>query len=70
MEKNRFRNNGYHTQQEEKSKKITINVKIDENLVKEFRGVVYNQSGLKRGDVTNAIIQAIIEYTAKYRISK
>ena len=51
-------------------RKVTINVKIDENLVKEFRGVVYNQSGLKKGDVTNAIIQAIIEYTAKYRITK
>ena len=51
-------------------RKVIINVKIDENLVKEFRSVVYKQSGLKRGDVTNAIIQAIIEYTAKYRITK
>ena len=48
-------------------KKVTINVKIDEQLVKEFRGIVYKQSGLKRGDVTNAIIQAIIEYTTKHR---
>lgn len=51
-------------------RKATINVKIDEHLVKEFRSVVYKQSGLKKGDVTNAIVQAIIDYTVKHRITK
>lgn len=48
-------------------KKVMINTNIDEDLIKEFRGVLYRQSGLKKGDMTNAIAQAIIDYTSKHK---
>lgn len=51
-------------------KKVMINANIDEDLIKEFRGVVYRQSGLKKGDMKNAIAQAIIDYTSKHKDKK
>ena len=51
-------------------KKVMINANIDEDLIKEFRGVVYRQSGLRKGDVANAIAQAIIDYTSKHKDKK
>jgi len=51
-------------------KKVMINTNIDEDLIKEFRDVVYRQSGLKKGDIKNAIAQAIIDYTSKHKDKK
>lgn len=43
-----------------------INAKIDDNLVKEFRHVIYNRHGLKKGDFKNALEEAMVDYIRKY----
>ena len=43
-----------------------INAKIDDNLVKEFRHVIYNKHGLKKGDFKNALEEAMLDYIRKY----
>lgn len=43
-----------------------INAKIDDNLVKEFRHVIYNRHGLKKGDFKNALEEAMLDYIRKY----
>jgi len=42
-----------------------INVNIDEEVLKEFRDVIYKKSGLKKGDFKNTLQEAIIEYVKK-----
>ncbi|MGH9991546.1 MAG: hypothetical protein ACREAZ_02740 [Nitrososphaera sp.] len=43
-----------------------INAKIDDKLVKEFRHVIYNMHGLKKGDFKNALEEAMLDYIRKY----
>ena len=43
-----------------------INAKIDDNLVKEFRHVIYSRHGLKKGDFKNALEEAMLDYIRKY----
>lgn len=43
-----------------------INAKIDDNLVKEFRHVIYEKHGLKKGDFKNALEEAMVDYIQKY----
>ena len=43
-----------------------INAKVDDTLVKEFRHVIYERHGLKKGDFKNALEEAIIDYIRKY----
>jgi hypothetical protein len=43
-----------------------INAKIDDELVKEFRHVIYNRHGLKKGDFKNALEEAMLDYVRKY----
>lgn len=43
-----------------------INAKIDDDLVKEFRHVIYNRHGLKKGDFKNALEEAMLDYIRKY----
>jgi hypothetical protein len=43
-----------------------INAKVDDNLVKEFRHVIYERHGLKKGDFKNALEEAIVDYIQKY----
>jgi len=43
-----------------------INAKVDDNLVKEFRHVIYERHGLKKGDFKNALEEAIVDYIRKY----
>ena len=43
-----------------------INAKIDDKLVKEFRHVIYNRHGLKKGDFKNALEEAMLDYIRKY----
>jgi len=43
-----------------------INVKIDDQILTEFRDVIYKKSGLKKGDFKNTLEAAIIEYVKKY----
>ena len=42
-----------------------INARIDDKLLKEFRHVVYVKYGLKKGDITKALEEAIRDYVHK-----
>lgn len=42
-----------------------INARIDDGLLKEFRHVVYIKYGLRKGDLTKALEEAIRDYVAK-----
>ena len=48
----------------------TINAKVDDNLVKEFRHIIYERHGLKKGDFKNALEEAMIDYVRKYSAEK
>ena len=43
-----------------------INAKVDDKLVKEFRHVIYERHGLKKGDFKNALEEAMLDYIQKY----
>ena len=43
-----------------------INAKVDDKLVKEFRHVIYERHGLKKGDFKNAPEEAMLDYIQKY----
>jgi hypothetical protein len=43
-----------------------INAKVDDDLVKQFRHVIYERHGLKKGDFKNALEEAIVDYIRKY----
>jgi hypothetical protein len=47
-----------------------INAKVDDNLIKEFRHVIYERHGLKKGDLKNALEEAILDYIRKYAAEK
>ena len=47
-----------------------INAKLDDNLVKEFRHIIYQKHGLKKGDFKNALEEAIIDYIRKHSAEK
>jgi hypothetical protein len=47
-----------------------INAKVDDNLVKEFRHVIYERHGLKKGDFKNALEEAMLDYIRKYAAEK
>jgi hypothetical protein len=47
-----------------------INAKVDDNLVKEFRHVIYKRHGLKKGDFKNALEEAMFDYVRKYSAEK
>ena len=47
-----------------------INAKIDDNLVKEFRQVIYERHGLRKGDLKNALEEAMLDYIRKYSDQK
>jgi hypothetical protein len=42
-----------------------INARIDDKLLKDFRHVVYVKYGLKKGDLTKALEEAIRDYVHK-----
>jgi hypothetical protein len=43
-----------------------INAKVDDKLVKDFRHVIYERHGLKKGDFKNALEEAMLDYISKY----
>ena len=43
-----------------------INAKIDDELVKAFRHVIYEKYGLKKGDFKQALEAAMADYVKKY----
>lgn len=47
-----------------------INAKVDDNLVKEFRHVIYEKYGLKKGDFKRALEEAMLDYIRKHATEK
>ncbi len=43
-----------------------INAKIDEEVLKEFRHVIYTKLGLKKGDFKKSLEDAMLDYVIKY----
>ena len=43
-----------------------VNASIDDEILKEFRHVVYNSTGLKKGDLKKALEVAMLDYIKKY----
>lgn len=43
-----------------------INARVDDKLVKQFRHVIYERHGLKKGDFKNALEEAMLDYISKY----
>ena len=43
-----------------------INAKIDEQVLKEFRHVIYTKLGLKKGDFKKSLEDAMLDYVIKY----
>ena len=43
-----------------------ITANLDDRLIKEFRDVIYNKSGLRKGDFKKSLEEAIKEYITKY----
>lgn len=43
-----------------------ITANIDNNVVAKFRHVIYNKHGLKKGDVKQALEEAMLDYIQKY----
>ena len=43
-----------------------INAKIDEDILKEFRDVIYTRMGLKKGDFKKTLEDAMLDYIIKY----
>ncbi|MCI0558001.1 MAG: ribbon-helix-helix domain-containing protein [Nitrososphaera sp.] len=42
-----------------------VNARIDDKLLKDFRHVVYVKYGLRKGDLTRALEEAIRDYVTK-----
>ena len=43
-----------------------INAKIDEQILREFRDVIYTRLGLKKGDFKKSLEDAMLDYILKY----
>ena len=43
-----------------------INAKIDEEVLKEFRDVIYTRMGLKKGDFKKSLEEAMLDYIIRY----
>jgi hypothetical protein len=47
-----------------------INAKVDDSLIREFRHVIYERHGLKKGDLKHALEEAMHDYIRKYAAEK
>ena len=43
-----------------------INAKIDEEILKEFRDVIYTRLGLRKGDFKKSLEEAMLDYIIRY----
>ena len=43
-----------------------INARVDDDLLNEFRHVIYEKYGLKKGDFKYALENAMVDYVLKY----
>lgn len=45
---------------------VQINAKVNDEIVKKFRHVIYEKDGLKKGDFKKALEEAMLDYIGKY----
>ena len=45
---------------------VQITANLDDRLLKEFRDVIYNRSGLRKGDFKKSLIDAMLDYIIRY----
>jgi len=45
---------------------VQITANLDDRLLKEFRDVIYNKSGLRKGDFKKSLIDAMLDYIIRY----
>lgn len=43
-----------------------VNANIDDEVVKQFRHVIYTRKGLKKGDFKDALEEAMLDYIQKF----
>jgi len=43
-----------------------ITANLDDRLIKEFRDVIYNKSGLRKGDFKKSLEEAMLDYIIRY----
>ena len=43
-----------------------ITANLDDRLIKEFRDVIYNKSGLRKGDFKKSLVEAMLDYIIRY----
>ncbi len=43
-----------------------ITANLDDRLLKEFRDVIYNKSGLRKGDFKKSLEEAMLDYIIRY----
>ena len=48
------------------SNSISVNSNLDNEILKEFRDVIYHKRGLKHGDFKITLEDAMLEYIIKY----
>lgn len=49
---------------------VQITANLDAKILKEFRDVIYNKSGLRKGDFKKSLEDAIQEYITKHSNEK
>jgi len=47
-----------------------VNAKIEDKILEEFRDVIYNRKGLKKGDFKDSLEEAMIDYILKHSKSE
>ena len=45
---------------------VQITANLDDRLLKEFRDVIYNRSGLRKGDFKKSLVEAMLDYIIRY----
>ena len=43
-----------------------ITANLDDRLIKEFRDVIYNRSGLRKGDFKKSLEESMLDYIIRY----
>jgi hypothetical protein len=47
-------------------KRATVFANLNDDLVQQFRGVIFRRHGLRKGDLSKALEEALSDYIRKY----
>jgi len=50
-----------------KMKRATVFANLNDELVQQFRGVIFRTYGLRKGDLSRALEEALADYIKKYQ---